>query len=89
MEIAFDSSFKKAYNKKIKNRKESEELFWFATELFLKDQFHTSLTTHKLSGKLKGMWSFSIKYDFRIVFYFADNNTKIVFTYVGTHDEVY
>ena len=89
MKIAFDSSFKKSYSEKIKGNKEKEELFWLAVEYFLKNPYHTSFKTHKLSGKLKGLWSFSIKNDFRIVFYTADDNSKVIFTYVGSSKEVY
>ncbi|MFQ5632984.1 MAG: type II toxin-antitoxin system YafQ family toxin [bacterium] len=46
------------------------------------------MRTHKLSGKLKGLWSFSIEYDLRIVFYFADES-KAIFVDIGTHNEVY
>lgn len=89
MEIAFSSSFKKAFKKKIKGRKEIEELFWTATALFLEDPFNASLKTHKLSGKLKNLWSFTIEYDLRVIFYFEEKNTKAIFVHIGTHDEVY
>lgn len=89
MKIAFSSSFKRSFKKKIKGRKEIEDLFWEATALFIIDPFHSSLKTHKLSGKLKNLWSFSIEYDLRVVFYFEDNNKKAIFIYIGSHDEVY
>lgn len=89
MEIAFSSSFKRSFKKKIKGRKEIEDLFWEATTLFIQDPFHASLKTHKLSGKLKDLWSFSVEYDLRIIFYFEDKNSKAVFIDIGSHDEVY
>ena len=89
MEIAFSSSFKRAFKKKIKARKEIEDLFWEAAGLFIEDPFHTSLKTHKLSGKLKDLWSFSIEYDLRVIFYFEENNTKAIFIDIGSHNEVY
>ena len=55
MEVAFSSSFKKAFKKKVKGRKEIEDLFWTSTGLFLEDPFNSSLKTHKLSGKLKNL----------------------------------
>ncbi len=48
----------------------------------------SSLKTHKLSGRLQELWSFSVEYDLRIVFYFAEEN-KVVLVDIGTHDEVY
>ena len=89
MELAFSSSFKRAFKKKIKGRKEIEDLFWETVDLFIQDPFHASLKTHKLSGKLKDLWSFSIEYDLRVIFYFEDKNSKAVFVDIGTHDEVY
>jgi addiction module RelE/StbE family toxin len=89
MEIAFSSSFKRAFKKKIKGRNEIEELFWEATELFIQDPFHSSLKTHKLSGKLKDLWSYSVEYNLRIIFYFDNKNSRAVFVDIGTHDEVY
>jgi mRNA-degrading endonuclease YafQ of YafQ-DinJ toxin-antitoxin module len=59
-------------------------------ELFINDPFDAKLKTHKLSGKLKNLWSFSIGYDLRIVFYFTpDKPKKAVFVDIGTHEEVY
>jgi len=37
---------------------------------------------------MKNMWSFSIEYDARVIFYFT-NDGKAVFIDIGTHDEVY
>ncbi|HAX78274.1 MAG TPA: hypothetical protein DCY88_21245 [Cyanobacteria bacterium UBA11372] len=54
----------------------------------MNDSFEKSLKTHKLSGKLKEFWSFSIEYDERILFYFTDDG-KAVFVDIGSHDEVY
>jgi mRNA-degrading endonuclease YafQ of YafQ-DinJ toxin-antitoxin module len=37
---------------------------------------------------MKNMWSFSVEYDARVIFYFSDEG-KAVFVDIGTHDEVY
>ncbi|MBW4592726.1 MAG: hypothetical protein KME46_07350 [Brasilonema angustatum HA4187-MV1] len=65
-----------------------EARFWQKLEQFTIDPFDTSLKTHKLSGKLKDPWSFSIDYDERVLFHFAEN-AKAVFVDIGSHDEVY
>lgn len=89
MDIAFSSSFKKCFRKRIAGSL-SEEIFWRATELFISDPFHRQLKTHRLSGKLKDLWSFSVSYDIRVVFYFTDDKPqKAVFVDIGSHDEVY
>ncbi len=66
-----------------------EDLFWKAVIIFVENPFHHSLKTHKLSGKLKNFWSFSVEYNLRVLFYFEENNTKAIFIDFGTHDEVY
>jgi addiction module RelE/StbE family toxin len=89
MEVSFSNSFKKAYKKRIKTT-EFETEFWDRLELFVNDPFDSRLKTHKLSGKLKDLWSFSIEYDLRIVFYFTEDKPKrAIFVDIGTHDEVY
>jgi len=62
--------------------------FWERTEVFKSDPFDPQLRTHKLSGKLKDLWSFSVEYDLRVIFYFVDSN-RAVFVDTGTHTEVY
>lgn len=88
MEIGFSSSFKKAFKKRIKGNKELEKKYWEKVGVFIKDPFDRILKTHKLSGKLQDLWSFSIEYDSRIIFYFTDNG-NVVFVDLGKHDEVY
>jgi mRNA-degrading endonuclease YafQ of YafQ-DinJ toxin-antitoxin module len=53
-------------------------------EQFTADPFDPSLKTHKLSGKLREFWSFSIAYDERVL-----EDEKAVFVDIGSHDEVY
>ncbi len=87
-EIGFSSAFRRAFKKKIKGHIELEAKFWQKVDIFIKDPFDRTLRTHKLSGKLQDLWSFSIGYDLRVVFYFAEEN-KVVFVDIGNHDEVY
>ncbi len=87
VEVAFAVSFKKAFKRRVKGTA-MEKKFFQKLEVFLKDTHHPSLKTHKLSGELKDLWSFSIEYDLRIVFYFAGSR-KVVFVDIGSHDEVY
>ena len=69
---------------------EFEPEFWIRLELFIGEPFAPQLKTHKLSGKLKDLWSFSVDYDLRVIFYFTDDNPKkAVFVDIGTHKEVY
>ncbi len=88
IEIAFSSSFERAFKRKIAGNIEREKLFRAKLEVFQNNPFEAKLKTHKLSGKLKDYWSFSVEYDLRIIFYFSEKE-KVVFIDVGTHKEVY
>ena len=87
-EISFSSSFKRSFKRKIAGHAEKVGKFWRVVEIFRNDPFHSSLKTHKLSGKMKHLLSFSVEYDLRVIFYFSDDNTAR-FVDIGTHDEVY
>jgi addiction module RelE/StbE family toxin len=88
VEVSFSSSFKRAFKKRIKGNTDLESKFYQKLEQFATDSFDPSLKTHKLSGKLKDFWSFSIDYDARVLFYFTEDE-KAVFVDIGSHDEVY
>jgi mRNA-degrading endonuclease YafQ of YafQ-DinJ toxin-antitoxin module len=88
MKVSFSSSFRRAFKKRVKGKTDLEARFWTKVEVFTADPFEPSLKTHKLSGKLKDLWSFSLEYDERVVFYFTDDGNA-VFVDVGNHDEVY
>ncbi len=86
--IIWDRGFKKIYKKKVKNDDELKNKFWDAVELFSKNPFDPRLRTHKLTGKLKGLWAFSVAYDCRVIFKFMDSDNVLLID-VGGHKEVY
>lgn len=88
IKISFSTSFKRAFKKLIKGNANLKEKFWQKVEIFTNNPFDSSLKTHKLSGKLQELWSFSIEYDIRVIFYFEDNQS-IIFVDIGSHDQVY
>ena len=88
IEIAFSNSFKRAYKKRIKSNLLIDKLFKEKLNIFLRDPFDKRLRTHKLSGKLSEVWSFSVTYQIRVTFIFIESN-KVLFESVGNHDEVY
>ena len=53
-------------------------------KIFRINCFDESLKTHKLKGKLKNIWAFSISHSYRILFDFDENN-DIGFIDIGTH----
>lgn len=88
MEVSFSSSFKRSFKKRIKGDADLEARFWQRLEQFTREPFDPSLKTHKLSRKLKDLWSFSIDYDERVLLYFTEAE-KAVFVDIGSHDGVY
>jgi addiction module RelE/StbE family toxin len=87
--IVFDDSFEKKFTN-YKN-KATEKQFSKTKELinlFREEPFHPRISTHKLKGKQKEYWSFSISYSDRIVFRFINEN-DVLFADIGKHDEVY
>jgi mRNA interferase YafQ len=88
VEIAYSSGFKRAYRRRIKGINLIEKKFFQRLKLFISNPHHPTLKTHKLSGELRDLWSFSVDYDLRVVFYFS-TPSKVIFIDIGTHDEVY
>ncbi len=88
MEVSFSSSFRRVFKKRIKGNVDLEARFWEKLEQFTTHPYDPSLKTHKLSGKLKDLWGFSVDYDERVLFYFTDDGNA-VFVDIGSHDEVY
>ena len=56
--------------------------------LFREQPFHPSLHTHKLHGKEKEEWAFSVNQKYRIKFLFLESG-NVLFLHIGTHNEVY
>ena len=55
--------------------------------LFRHDAFDSRLDTHRLHGKLKKQWSFSVSQRYRILFEFLDKKKdEVVFLDIGSHD---
>lgn len=82
MEIYRSPSFLKAYRKlsfDVMQKMEAKE------EMFLSDPFSIALKTHKLKGKMSGLYAFSMDNKYRVVFEFIEPNI-IRFLDVGTHD---
>lgn len=88
MEVAFSSSFRRAFKKLVKGKPSLEDVFWAKVEIFVRDPYDGRLRTHKLSGKLHELWSFSVTYDVRVVLSFIEDD-RAIFEDIGNHDTVY
>lgn len=54
-------------------------------ELFEKNPDHSQLKAHKLKGKLKNRYSFSVNYQTRIIYILLSKN-EVAFLAIGDHD---
>ena len=82
MEIIYSPKFRREYKKLPKNVKLAAEK---KESVFRKNPFDPSLDTHKLHGRLREFWSFSVGFKQRIVFELGDKDI-IYFHSVGDHD---
>lgn len=53
-------------------------------QLFRLDPFDPRLETHKLRGRLKKLWSYSVDFRYRVLFRFAAGHAVIYFD-IGDH----
>jgi addiction module RelE/StbE family toxin len=88
IKIIWDQGFKRTYQKQVKNDPELKKRFWRAMGLFSKNLFNPKLRTHKLTGRLEGLWAFSVAYDCRVIFRFLTKD-EVLLIDIGGHDEVY
>lgn len=81
IEIFYSPQFAKMYKRLPRHIKEAAE---DKEKLFRLNPYDSRPHTHKLSGRLKNYWAFSIDYHYRIIFSFVDDNI-VRFHAVGTH----
>lgn len=82
MIIKTSPKFERQYRrlpKKIQGKAKEREI------IFRENPFDPRLKTHKLSGKDKKCWAFSITDSYRIKFIFLPNR-QILFLEIGLHD---
>ncbi len=81
MHIYYSSKFAREYRKlprTVKRRAEAAE------KIFRSNPFDERLRTHKLAGRLKTFWSFSVTTRYRIIFEFQDGDV-VWFHSIGDH----
>lgn len=82
LNIIYAPSFIKEFNKLEKGLQEEtlEKI-----ELFKNTSNHKSLKVHKLHGQFKNCFSFSVNYEFRIMFSY-ESKKEVAFLEIGKHD---
>lgn len=81
LRIGYRPGFLRAFDKLPPSlQEEVEERIAF----FEKNPRHPSLRVHKLKGRLRDRWSFSVNYQYRIIFIYENKNTALLLA-VGNH----
>jgi addiction module RelE/StbE family toxin len=82
MIIRVTSKFEKSYKKlsqEVKSKLKEKE------RVFRTNPFDSRLDTHKLHGKYKSYWAFTITGQYRIMFAFVKSD-RVDFINIGTHE---
>ncbi len=91
--LVWDSSFRRALKVRTRNDRDLQERILDTLDELVVDPFQPKLKTHKLKGRLDGLWASTVEYDCRIIFLFAPDpqggEDVIVLVDLGSHDEVY
>ncbi len=82
MNIAYTPQFVRMF-RKLESALQEEAIE--KIELFEKNPNHLQLKAHKLKGKLKNRYSFSVNYQTRII-YIPLSKTEVAFLAIGDHD---
>ena len=92
--LVLTPKFKRAFRKFTHNNPALRKRIEETLKQMADDVFASKLSTHKLSGRLYGLWACSCGYDCRIVFILENQSTDeeqfvILLLDIGTHSEVY
>jgi toxin HigB-1 len=80
--VTSTSQFKRMFKKLERNLQQEA----YEKIILLEDpEHHKQLRVHKLSGRLKGFYSFSVNYKIRVVFDIPNNDELVLFA-IGDHD---
>lgn len=81
MRVYYSSKFEREYKRLSRTLKKSAET---KEIVFRKNPFDKKLNTHKLHGRLKEYWAFSINESYRIIFEFIKKDV-VWFHSIGDH----
>lgn len=87
MNALYSPHFITKYKKIAKRNKKLSDQIKEKIALFLSNKYDNSLNLHKLKGSMGECWSFSIESNIRVIL--MHSNDEVIFTDIGSHDEVY
>jgi mRNA-degrading endonuclease YafQ of YafQ-DinJ toxin-antitoxin module len=92
-ELLWSNTFRRALRRTLRRQPDLLSDIEAALRVLQADPFASQLATHKLKGRLAGIWACSAGYDLRILFEFVPNpqggEDDLFLIEIGTHDEVY
>jgi mRNA interferase YafQ len=91
MRVIPSKKFERAYKNFTRFSAEQKVLIQNTIKNLSLDPFNPQLKTHKLSGKLKGLFACSCGYNCRIVFTIEEIEGEqiIILIDIGTHEKIY
>ena len=93
MEVVWSSGFKQSFKKITNKNPQLKNQIVNVLRLLADDPFTPYLKSHKLTGKLAGLWSYTVAYNCRIIFNLSEDGKflemVILLIDVSSHDEVY
>jgi len=91
--LVWAKAFRRAFKKAVQQKPEQQAKIEKALRLLAEDPFDPALQSHKLKGKLQGLWACKVDFDSRILFLLLPNpetgQEDILLVSIGTHQEVY
>lgn len=90
--LVWSKTFLRAFKKLAERHPHIQEDIEQTLRILVQDPFDARLRTHKLKGKLDGVWACSVGYDLRLIFEFvkgAEQKDDILLIEIGSHEEVY
>ena len=93
MKIVWSSGFKRSFKKIVRKNPQLKDRFTEVLILLADNPCTPSLKSHRLGGKLAGLWSCSVAYDCRVIFSLSEDEEIleifILLVNIGSHDKVY
>lgn len=87
--LTYPDSYIRRARKFLRKHTEIHSQYEKTLRLLELDPFHPSLRTHKLEGRLQGLFSVSINMSYRIVMEMEINDEEIILINIGSHDQIY
>lgn len=92
-QLVWSSTFRRALRRTLRRRPHLRPDIEDSLRLLQEDTFAPRLATHKLKGRLQGVWACSAAYDLRILFEFVPGSEgeedDLFLLEIGSHEEVY